>query len=86
MADRELRSGKWDVLILDEINNAIALGLVDVSDVLTLANAVPEGMDLVLTGRDAGPELIERADIVSEIREVKHPYTEGRKGKKGVEW
>jgi cob(I)alamin adenosyltransferase len=47
---------------------------------------VPDGVDLVLTGRDAHPELVARADIVSEVREVKHPYQQGQKGEKGIEW
>lgn len=86
MARREMLSDAWDVLILDEINNAVALGLLPVDDVLELIHRLPEGMDLVLTGRDAAAELKNLADIVSEVHEVKHPYAEGVKGKKGIEW
>ncbi len=86
MARREMLSGAWDMLILDEINNAIQLGLVAMDDVLDLIDRLPEGMDVVLTGRDARDELKERADIVSEVQEVKHPYMHGEKGKKGIEW
>ena len=82
----EMRSGRWDMLILDEINNAIHLGLLDVAEVLAVTGELPEGMDLILTGRDAPAEFIELADIVSDVREVKHPYQEGQKGKKGIEW
>lgn len=85
-ARAEMASGRWDVLILDEVNNAIHLELLDVADVVELVRALPEGMDLVLTGRDARQELIDLADIVSEVREIKHPYQQGVKGTKGIEW
>lgn len=85
-ARAEMLSGRWDVLILDEVNNAIALDLLPLDDVLTLIDRLPDGMDLVLTGRDARAELVERADIVSEVLEVKHPYQKGETGKKGIEW
>lgn len=85
-ARKEMRSGVWDMLILDEVNNAIHLELIELPDVLGLVDELPEGMDLILTGRDARAEIIERADIVSEVREVKHPYQEGQEGQKGVEW
>jgi len=86
MAHEEMMAGRWDMLILDEVNNAIHLDLLPLESVLALVRALPEGMDLVLTGRDARPELTELADIVSEIGEVKHPYQQGTKGRKGVEW
>ncbi len=86
LARTEMLSGKWNMLILDEIHNAIALNLVSVADIHKLIDDLPQGMDLVLTGRDALPELMDRADIVSEVREVKHLYNTGQKGKKGIEW
>ncbi|MCC6934761.1 MAG: cob(I)yrinic acid a,c-diamide adenosyltransferase [Candidatus Yanofskybacteria bacterium] len=82
----EVMSGSWDLVILDEVNNAVHLGLLSVADVLEVLRAVPDGVDLVLTGRDAPPEFIERADIVSEVMEVKHPYQHGQEGQKGIEW
>lgn len=85
-AREEMQSGSWDMLILDEVNNAVHLELISVSDVVALIDDLPERMDLVLTGRDARGELIERADIVSEVNEVKHPYQEGEDGQKGIEW
>jgi hypothetical protein len=81
-----MRSGRWDVLMLDEVNNAVHLGLLDIAEVLVLVDELPEGMDLVLTGRDAPQELVDRADIVSEVVEVKHPHQQGQTGKKGIEW
>jgi cob(I)alamin adenosyltransferase len=86
MARREMLSGAWDMLILDEVNNAIQLGLLALDDVLDLVDRLPDGMDLVLTGRDARDELKERADIVSEVQEIKHNYNTGQKGRKGIEW
>lgn len=86
LARQEMLSGNWDLLILDEIHNAIQLGLLAVEEVMSLVNDLPESMDLILTGRDARQEFIDRADIVSEVKEIKHIYNTGVKGKKGVEW
>jgi len=86
LARDEMRSGRWGMLILDEVNNAVHLGLLEEEAVCALADALPDGMDLVLTGRDARQSLVDRADIVSDITEIKHPYQEGTKGKKGIEW
>ncbi len=86
LAKAELLSNRWDMLILDEINNAIALGLLDIADVLELIGVLPDAVDLVLTGRDAPAQFLELADIVSEVREVKHPYQHGREGERGREW
>ncbi len=86
LAGAELRSGRWDMLILDEVNNAIHLGLLDEADVAAFVAAVPEGTDLIMTGRDARQAFIDMADIVSDIREVKHPFAAGQEGTKGIEW
>ncbi len=86
LARQEMLSGNWNLLILDEVHNAIQLGLLAVEDVMPIVDALPEGMDLILTGRDACQEFIDRADIVSEVKEIKHIYNTGVKGKKGVEW
>lgn len=86
MAHSEMSSGHWDALILDEINNAIHLGLLSVVDVLEMMRDMPAGMDMILTGRDAPAQFLEIADIISEITEVKHPYQQGTQGEKGIEW
>ncbi len=86
LARDEMRSGRWDMLVLDEVNNAIHLGLLEEEDVAAFAASLPEGMDLIMTGRDARQSLIDMADIVSDIREVKHPFSEGTEGTKGIEW
>lgn len=86
LARTEMESGAWNMLILDEVHNALALGLLELAEVEAFVDSLPEGMDLMLTGRDAPQSLIDRADIVSEVKEIKHPYQEGKKGVKGVEW
>lgn len=77
---------KYDLVVLDEINVAIDFGLVSLSAVLELVRSRPAGLDLVLTGRNAPPELIEAADTVSEVKEIKHHFRQGLKGRAGMEY
>jgi cob(I)alamin adenosyltransferase len=86
MAKTEIVSGKWDMIILDEINYAVKYGLVPVEQVLELAEAKPALLHLVFTGRDAHPAVIDKADVVTEMKEIKHPYKKGVKAQKGVEF
>lgn len=86
MAREAITSGDWDLVILDEINYAVKFGLITVSDVLSLLDCRPKDLHLVLTGREASPELIERADLVTEMKQVKHPYEQGIKAQKGIEF
>jgi len=79
-------SEKFDVLILDEINYAINLGLISVDDVIKLIKEKPENLDLVLTGNHAKDEIIELADLVTEMKEIKHPFKSGIKAKKGIDF
>jgi len=72
LAQEKMASKEFDILILDEINNALHLKLVDLNQVLELIRKKPPLMHLVLTGRDAHPEVVELADTVSEVREIKH--------------
>jgi len=76
----------WDMLILDEINIAVRDGFLKEDEVLSLLEAKPEKLELVLTGRGATEKIIEKADLVSEMREVKHPYGQGTKSRKGIEY
>lgn len=85
-ARTEVSSGKYDLIILDEILYAIHYGLVALDDVLALLDHKPENLHLVLTGRNAPQEIIERADLVTEMREIKHPYTQGISAQKGIEF
>lgn len=86
-AKKESESGNWDILILDEVANAIALGLISKESVLELINLSTSKLEhLILTGRDAPQELIDRADLVTEMRDIKHPYHQGVKAKRGLEY
>ena len=80
-----IEEGKVDFLILDEVNVALDFGLISVGEVIELIKARPAKMELILTGRYAPQALIEVADLVSEIKEVKHPYQKGIAARKGVE-
>ena len=82
----KIQSGKYDIIILDEINYAINLGLVKVEDVINLIKSKPSTLDLVLTGNYAKDEIIELADLVTEMREIKHPFQRGIKAKKGIDF
>ena len=85
-AQKEVVSGTWDMIILDEINYAVKFGLLSVEDVLPILKAKPPMLHLVLTGRDAHPKIIEAADLVTEMRLIKHPFSQGIKAQKGVEF
>ncbi len=86
LARQRMSSGAWDVLILDEINTAVSLGLVDVSDVLSLIRNKPPKLHLILTGRNAHPDFVAAADMVTEMRLVKHPYDKGVEAQKGIDF
>lgn len=83
---QKIESGQYDVLILDEINNALHLRLVDLEQVLEIIRRKPPLMHLVLTGRDAHPQVIELADTVSEITEIKHAYRKGIEPQPGMDY
>ena len=85
-AEQEIVSGKWDLIILDEINYAVKFGLLETDDVLRLVKEKPQELHLVLTGRDAAPELIDAADLVTEMKLVKHPFQKGIKAQLGIEF
>lgn len=78
-------SGEFDVVILDEINVAVHLGLIDIQEVLDLVSKKPEHIELILTGRNAHPDLIQAADLVTEMKEVKHYYTKKVPARDGIE-
>ncbi|KFM14486.1 Cobyrinic acid ac-diamide adenosyltransferase protein [Marine Group I thaumarchaeote SCGC AAA799-D11] len=73
-------------MILDEINYAVNLNLISLDDVLKLVKSKPDNMDLVLTGNYAKEEVIEIADLVTEMKEIKHPFQKGIKAKKGIDF
>ena len=82
----KMASEQFDILILDEINNALHLGLVDLEQVIEIIEGKPPSTHLVLTGRDAHPRVIELADTVSEIREVKHAYRKSIEPQPGIDY
>lgn len=86
MAREKMESGRFDLLILDEINNALHLKLVDLEQVLDLLRRKPSLQHLVLTGRDAHPEVVEMADTVSEVREIKHAFRKNIEPQAGVDY
>ena len=86
LTHQKMESGQYDILILDEINNALKLRLVDLEQVLKIIHGKPPLMHLVLTGRDAHPQIIEMADTVSEIKEVKHAYQKGIEPQPGIDY
>ena len=75
-----------DLLVLDELNGAITTGMVALQDVLDFLDSRPEGLEVVITGRDPAPELCQRADYITEMTKVKHPFDKGLNARKGVEW
>jgi cob(I)alamin adenosyltransferase len=79
-------SGDYDVVILDEMTYCFRFGWLDLAEVLETLRQRPAGQHVVITGRDAPAELIEFADLVTEMREVKHPYQAGVKAQKGIEF
>ena len=85
-AKKAISSGKYDMVILYEINVALDFKLIDLPEVIGLIKNKPAGLDLILTGRYAPPEIIELADTVSEIQEVKHHYNKGVKDRAGIEY
>jgi cob(I)alamin adenosyltransferase len=84
-AREAVESKTYDIVILDEINVAIDYGLVALSDLLNLLDHKPDEVEIILTGRNAKPEVLERAHLVTEMVEIKHYYTKGVPARKGIE-
>ena len=81
-----INSGEWDLVVLDEINYAISYGMLDPHVVAEALKAKPEMVHVILTGRNAHPLLVELADTVTEMREVKHAYQKGILAQRGIEY
>ena len=79
-------SGKYDLVVLDEINVAAAWKLVELDDVIKLIENKPESVELILTGRYADPKIVKIADLVTEMVAIKHPYDEGVQARAGFEY
>ncbi len=83
---RIVKKEKPDILILDEINLAASINLISIEDVIDLLNKIPEKTLVVFTGRRAPKEFIEKADMVTELIPIKHPYEKGIKARTGIEY
>ena len=85
-AREAMLSGNYDLMVLDEINLAITWKLVNLDEVIKLIEDKPPKVELILTGRKADTELIKMADLVTEMLKIKHPYDEGVKARKGIDY
>jgi len=85
-AKKAIESKKYDLIILDEINTVNYFGLIKTKDILELIKKTPSKMELILTGRNASKEPIQLADLVTEMKEIKHYYTKNIKPRKGIEF
>ena len=81
-----LTSGQYSLVVLDEINVALDWKLITLDGVLKLLDKKPENVELILTGRYAHPEILARADLVTEMQEIKHPYQKGIVSRRGIEY
>ncbi|MGI0083389.1 MAG: cob(I)yrinic acid a,c-diamide adenosyltransferase [Nitrosopumilaceae archaeon] len=86
ISKEKIGSENYDIIILDEINYAINLGLIRLEDVLDIIKSKPAHLNLVLTGNYAKEEIIEVADLVTEMKEIKHPFKAGLRAKKGIDF
>jgi cob(I)alamin adenosyltransferase len=86
LAEEKIVSGNYHIVILDEINIAVDKGLLSVEEVLGILDNKPTKVHIILTGRNAHPALIERADVVTEMKEIKHPFQKGIKAQSGIDY
>jgi len=86
IARKKINSKKYDIVILDEINYAVNLGLINLDEVIDLIQKKPANLNLVLTGNYATDEVINLADLVTEMREIKHPFKSGTRARKGIDF
>lgn len=80
-----MRSGQYDIVVLDEVNVAVRHHLIGLADLLDIMEKKPEGVELVITGRYAEERVIEKADLVTEMREIKHYREKGTRARRGIE-
>jgi cob(I)alamin adenosyltransferase len=85
-AEQAILSGQWDLVVLDEINYAISYNMLDPAKVVDVLKRKPEQVHVILTGRNAHPSIVELADTVTEMREVKHAYQKGIMAQRGIEY
>jgi cob(I)alamin adenosyltransferase len=86
LARQKIGSGEYDLVVLDEITYPLTYGWIPVGEVIDVLRQRPAGLHVIITGRDAPQELIDYADLVTEMREIKHPYEKGLKAQPGIEF
>jgi len=86
LAKKVVKSGEYDVVVLDEVNVVLNLKMISIDEVMDLVKNKPKHVELILTGRYAPVQIIDAADLVTEMREVKHPYAQGVPPRKGIEF
>ena len=86
LAKEIIECREYDIVILDEINVALSLGLIRLNDVVELIRKKPENVEIILTGRNAPEEIVELADLVTEFNEIRHPLSKGYGARKGIEY
>jgi len=86
LAEKVVNCGEYDMVVLDEVNVALNLKLIRTEEVLELIRGKPSHVELVLTGRGAPDEIVKAADLVTEMKEVKHPFNQGFPARKGIEY
>ncbi|MFH2066310.1 MAG: cob(I)yrinic acid a,c-diamide adenosyltransferase [Pseudomonadota bacterium] len=85
MIRQEISSGQYDMIVLEEANVAVTCGIIRLEDLLDIMAHKPDNLELVITGRNAAPEIIEKADLVTEMKEIKHYYNNGVQARIGIE-
>jgi len=86
LARQKICSGEYDLVLLDELTYPLTYGWIPVEEVIDVLRQRPEGQHVIITGRDAPEELIDYADLVTEMREIKHPFQKGLKAQPGIEF
>lgn len=86
LSRQKIESAKYDLVVLDEITYPITYGWLEIEEVLTVLRNRPSNVNIIMTGRDATPELIEFSDLVTEMSEIKHPYQQGIKAQPGIDF
>jgi cob(I)alamin adenosyltransferase len=86
LAEKIVETREYDIVVLDEINVALDLKLIKLQEVVEMIKKKPKNVEIVLTGRNAPEEIIELADLVTEVKEIKHPFSKGYHARKGIEY
>jgi cob(I)alamin adenosyltransferase len=86
IAREKISSNKYNTIILDEINYALKLNLITENEIISLLNFKPEELNIIMTGNHLSSKILELADLVTEMKEVKHPFKKGLKAKKGIDF